>query len=176
MIITVVKIKKKKEKKKESAFKHEVWFISVIQEQKPLLQSVYRNSSDTLGSKQHQTNHHSTASFLFPVHTGSCLFAWSRRRSWWGCVGLRRKSWRSFLASMPALSLRPGQGSMTWSVSSKIAYWRSRRRQYGWSRTSCEHTHTYTCLTETKENMCLRITVNTTCNVLFYILSYLYSG
>lgn len=48
---------------------------------KPLLQSVYRISSEILGSEHYHTHHSSAASFLFPVHTGSCLCAWTRRRS-----------------------------------------------------------------------------------------------
>lgn len=86
----------------------------------------------------------SAVSFLFPVHTGSCLFAWSRRRSCWGCVGRRRKSWRPSPASTPVLNPRPGPGSMTSSASSKSAYWTSRRRRCGSSRNSCRLTNART--------------------------------
>lgn len=83
----------------------------------------------------------STVSFLFPVHTGSCLFAWSRRRSCWGCVGRRRKSWRPSPVSTTALNPTPGPGSMTSSASSESAYWTSRRRRCGSSRNSCSLTN-----------------------------------
>lgn len=110
---------------------------------KPLLQSVYRISSEALGFKRYHIQHHSTASFLFPVHTGSCLCVWSRRRSLWGYVGQKRRNWRAFPASTPAWSLRPGQGRMNSSESSKPGYWRSRRRRCGWRRTSCRERDTH---------------------------------
>lgn len=117
---------------------------------KPLLQSVYSISSEILGSKQYRTHHRSAASFLFPVHTGSCLCAWSRRRSLWSCAGQKRRSWRAFPASTPAWSPRPGRGRTTSSGSSKTEYWRSKRRRSGWSRNSCRHTRGYTHVHENK--------------------------
>ncbi len=97
-----------------------------------------------LGFKHYHTQCRSAASFLFPIHTGSCRCVWSRRRSLWGCVGQKRRSWRAFPVSMPAWSPTPGQGRRTSSRSSKTEYWRSRRRRSGWSRTSFRHTHTHT--------------------------------
>lgn len=92
------------------------------------------------GSRHYHTYHHSTVSFLFPVHAGSCLCVLSQKRSLWGCVVQKRRSLRASPASMPAWNLRLGQGTMTSSGSSKSEYSRNRRRLCGWSKTSCRHT------------------------------------
>lgn len=123
------------------------WFISATREKKK------KKLCCKVSTGTHQTHQalnntkvttKSTVSFLFPVHTGSCIFAWSRRRTCWGRVGRRRKSWRPSPVSTPALSLSPGPGSMTSSASSKSAYWTSRRRRCGSSRNSCRLTNART--------------------------------
>lgn len=155
-----------------------VWFISATREQKKDEKLCCKVSTGT-----HQTHWvlnntkvttKSTVSFLFPVHTGSCLFAWSRRRSCWGCVGRRRKSWRPSPVSTPALNPRPGPGSMTSSASSKSAYWTSRRRRCGSSRNSCSVTNACARTQRWKKRLDLRDHSKTHPGFLF-TFSYLYS-